>query len=155
MFDRLTDEARWVVRRGQDHARATSATTIESEHLLVALSEREGTRAQRVLVDAGLTAERLRGLIDQERDRSLRSAGIEPSPIPVSPSASSLALATSAKNVLRRAVVRSTRGKTKGIDATRLLRAVLDQEAGTVPRLLALAEVDQSALLAALGEEDA
>lgn len=155
MFDRLTDEARWVVRRGQDHARATGATAIESEHLLVALSEREGTRAQRVLVDAGLTAERLRELMDQERDRSLRSAGIEPSPIPVPLSDSSLALATSAKNVLRRAVARSAQGKAKGIDATRLLRAVLDQEAGTVPRLLALAEVDQPALLAALGTEDA
>lgn len=155
MFDRLTEEARWVVRRGQDHARATGATAIESEHLLVALSEREGTRAQRVLVDAGLTAERLRELMDQERDRNLRSAGMEPSPIPVPLSDSSLALATSAKSVLRRAVVRSTQGKMKGIDATRLLSAVLDQEAGTVPRLLALAEVDQAALLAALGSDDA
>lgn len=154
MFDRLTNEARWVVRRGQEHARATGATAIESEHLLVALSEREGTSAQRVLIDAGLTAEQLRGLIEQERDRSLRFAGIEPSPIQVSPSESSLALATSAKNVLRRAVARSKQGKTKGIDSTRLLRAVLDQEAGTVPRLLALADVDRSGLLAALGNED-
>ena len=155
MFDRLTDDARWVVRRGQDHARASAAAAIESEHLLVALSEREGTLAWRVLADAGLTAERLRALIVQERDRSLRFAGIEPSPIPVSPSASSLALATSAKNVLRRAAARSAHGKTKGIDSTRLLRSVLDQEAGTVPRLLALADVDQAALLAALGGEDA
>ena len=38
MFDRLTDDARWVVRRGQDHARATGATAIESEHLLLAVS---------------------------------------------------------------------------------------------------------------------
>ena len=97
----------------------------------------------------------MRRLIEQERDRSLRFAGIEPSPIPVPRSESSLELATSAKKVLRRAVVRSTQAKTKGIDATGLLRAVLDQEAGTVPRLLALADVDRSALLAALGSEDA
>lgn len=96
MFDRLTHDARWAVRRGQDHARASGAAAIESEHLLVALSERDGTPAHRVLADAGLTPERLLVLINQERDRSLRFAGIEPSPIPVSPSASSLALATSA-----------------------------------------------------------
>ncbi len=155
MFDRLTDEARWVVRRGQDHARASGAAAIESEHLLVALSEREDTPAHRVLADAGLTPERLRGLINQERDRSLRFAGIEPSPIPVPPAASSLALATSAKNVLRRAVARSAQGKAKGIDSTRLLRSILDQEAGTVPRLLALADVDRAVLLAALGSDDA
>ncbi len=152
MFDRLTDEARWVVRRGQEHARASGATAIESEHLLVALSERAGSPAQRVLADAGLTAERLLGLIDQERERSLRFAGVEPTPIPRSPSTSSLALATSAKNVLRRAVVPQAPRKAmgNGIGSTTLLRAVLDQEAGTVPRLLALAGVDAWELLAAL-----
>ena len=155
MFDRLTDDARWVVRRGQDHARATGATAIESEHLLLAVSEREDTRAQRVLVDAGLTTTRLRRLMDQERERSLRFAGIEPSPIPVSPSEAKLPLATSAKNVLRRAVARAAQGPSTGIDSAGLLRGILDQEAGTVPRLLALAEIDRSELLTALGADAA
>lgn len=155
MYDRLTDDARWIVRRGQEHARATGATAIESEHLLVAMSERDGAPAQRVLVDAGLTADRLLRLIDHERERSLRSAGIEPTPIAVPPTHVSLKLATSAKNVLRRAVARSAQGRVKGIDSRKLLQAILDQEAGTVPRLLALAEVDRSALIAALDGEDA
>lgn len=152
MFDRLTDEARWVVRRAQDHAREEGAAAIGSEHLLIALSERDGTPAQRVLTDAGMTTEGLHELVHQERDRSLRFAGIDPTPVPTSPRTSSPRLATSAKNVLRRAVTGSRRSRGR-IDTVGLLRAVLDQRAGTAPRLFALAGVDRNQLLEALASQ--
>src|SRR5512139_2967550 len=132
MFERMTEEARWVVRRGQDEAHALGATAIEAEHLLIAVAERSGSPAQELLVQTGLTRDRLRGLVTQERARSLRSVGVEP--VTAVPSSGELRLATSAKNVLRRAVGHARRGVTRGIDLSRLLRGILEQEVGTVPR---------------------
>lgn len=153
MFERMTEEARWVVRRGQEEAHALGATAIEAEHLLVAVAERSGAPAQELLGQAGLTPDRLRGLVVEERARSLRSVGVEPvAPVP---SSGELRLATSAKNVLRRAVGHARRGATRGIDLSRLLRGILEQEVGTVPRVLALAGVDRPALIAALADEAA
>jgi ATP-dependent Clp protease ATP-binding subunit ClpA len=150
MFDHMTNDARWAVRRGEDLARAAGAPAIESEHLLIALSERDGTSAQRALADVGLTPGRLAELIAEEHARSLRFAGVEPTVIAAVPSRGSLRLATSTKSTLIRAVASARTGAGKGIDSGRLLGAIIDQRSGTVPRLLALAGVDRAALMAAV-----
>jgi len=149
MLDRMTADARWAVGRGQDVARAAGATHIEAEHLLIALSEREGTPAQRALAAAGLTPARLAELIAEEHARSLRFAGVEPTFLPTTPTRGSLRFATSSKSTLTRAVASSQKGAGKGIDTARLLRAIVEQETGTVPRLLALAGVSRTDLIAA------
>jgi D-alanyl-D-alanine carboxypeptidase len=150
MFDHMTDDARWAVRRGQDHARAAGAAAIESEHLLIALSERDGTPAQRALADVGLTPGRLAELLAEEHARSLRFAGVEPTAIAAVPTKGSLRLATSTKSTLTRAVAASHTGAGRGIDTGRLLCAIVDQQSGTVPRLLALAGVNREDLMAAV-----
>ncbi len=152
MFDRMTDDARWAVRRGQDLARAAGAAAIESEHLLIALSERDGTPSQRALAEVGLTPGRLAELIAEENARSLRFAGVEPTAIPTVPTRGSLRLATSTKSTLVRAVTAAHAGLGRGIDSGRLLSAIVDQQSGTVPRLLALAGVDRADLIATIEE---
>lgn len=147
MFDQMTRTSREIVTRGMDEAHALGSTTIEAEHLLAALAMSTGPVGG-VLAQEGLTADRVRDLIREERSRSLASAGIRaPSPAPTE---GDLPLSTSAKAVLRRAVAASRGSITDVTMAT----AVLGQEAGTVPRLLAIAGVDKERLLDALGRAD-
>jgi D-alanyl-D-alanine carboxypeptidase len=146
----MTNDARWAVSRGQEVARAAGAAAIESEHLLIALSERDGTPAQRALAEVGLTPTRLAELVAEEHARSLRFAGVDPTAIAIIPTRGSLRLATSTKSTLTRAVAAAHTGVGRGIDSGRLLVAIIDQESGTVPRLLALAGVNREDLMAAV-----
>lgn len=59
MFERFTDQARGVVVRAQDVARATGADRIEPVHLFLAVAVGDGVGGT-VLRDAGLDADRAR-----------------------------------------------------------------------------------------------
>jgi ATP-dependent Clp protease ATP-binding subunit ClpA len=147
VFDQMTKASRGIVTQAQAEAHGLGARSIEAEHLLVALAS-STSAAGAVLSRFGLSADQLRDLILQERARSLGAVGITAEP--PAPTSGALRLSTPAKAVLRRAVGAS-RGR---ISEATLLTAVLDQEAGTVPRLLSLAGVDKSSLLQALNKND-
>lgn len=156
MFDRLTATARAVVTSAQDEARALGAPIVEAEHLLLAISAGGGAAAT-VLGQAGLDHGRLVELVDEERRRTLSTVGISApaAPAPAGHPRRSLRLATSAKTLLERAVREATRSRTGAIDDTQLLLAALQAEAGTVPRILALAQVDPAPLVSRLRERPA
>ncbi|WP_019075213.1 Clp protease N-terminal domain-containing protein [Streptomyces hokutonensis] len=68
MFERFTKDARAVVRGAVEHCErsGTGSGSVEAEHLLLALLDREGSRASFTLTALGLTTE--------ERKESLREA---------------------------------------------------------------------------------
>lgn len=156
MFDRLTTIARAVVASAQDEARALGAPTIEAEHLLLAISATDGEAAA-VLTGSGLDHGRLVELLNEERRRTLSTVGISAptAPAPAGRTQRSLRLATSAKTLLERAVREAARSRTGAIDESQLLLAALQAEAGTVPRILALARVDPASLVGRLRERPA
>jgi hypothetical protein len=59
-FVRFTEQARAVVARAQDEARGLNHNYVGNEHLLLALTTKEGGVAERLLRDAGVTEARLR-----------------------------------------------------------------------------------------------
>ncbi|MFI6700627.1 Clp protease N-terminal domain-containing protein [Streptomyces sp. NPDC050509] len=58
MFERFTEGARDVVTDAVGHAGRTGAATVTEEHLLLALFERQGTRASFALAALGLAGRR-------------------------------------------------------------------------------------------------
>jgi ATP-dependent Clp protease ATP-binding subunit ClpA len=55
MFERFTDQARYVVRRAQEEARGLNHRYIGTEHLLLAMLTKDSGLAYTVLTDAGVT----------------------------------------------------------------------------------------------------
>jgi ATP-dependent Clp protease ATP-binding subunit ClpA len=72
MFERLTKDARAVVKGAAGHAEAAGARSVGTEHLLLALLDREGSRAASALAACGLTgrAESVRRGLAQARRRA-------------------------------------------------------------------------------------
>ncbi|MFE1584843.1 Clp protease N-terminal domain-containing protein [Streptomyces sp. NPDC058737] len=74
MFERFTKDARAVVQGAVEHAEAAGAGTVEPEHLLLALLDREGSRASFAL--AALGAGEHRDAVRQELRDARRRAGL-------------------------------------------------------------------------------
>ena len=74
MFERFTKDARGVVQGAVEHAEAAGAGTVEPEHLLLALLDREGSRASFAL--AALGAGEHRDAVRQELRDARRRAGL-------------------------------------------------------------------------------
>ncbi|KOV63260.1 Clp protease N-terminal domain-containing protein [Streptomyces sp. MMG1121] len=74
MFERFTKDAREVVEGAVTDCRRDGVRTVDAEHLLLALLEREGSRASFALAALGLAERResVRGALSQAR----RSAGL-------------------------------------------------------------------------------
>lgn len=70
MFDRFVKDARQATVRAQDAARALGSSTIEAEHLLIALANHPLMRG------AGLDRESLIEALDAEAARSLAAVGV-------------------------------------------------------------------------------
>ena len=148
MITRFTQHARTAVRTAEVEARACASPTIEAEHVLLALSALERTSAQDVLTSAGLDHEAIKLALEREVHQSLSAAGVTIDPdqyrdATVDPSRH-LHLGASARTALERAV-RASAGSRR-IQLGHLLIGVLGAQAGTVPRMLAIAGVDQAAL---------
>jgi ATP-dependent Clp protease ATP-binding subunit ClpA len=159
VFEQLTPSARTVLADAQREAESLGASTIEAEHVVLAITARAGSPASATLESAGLDHGRLVELLHEERRRSLLTAGLDADGEATSPQAPrrhrSLRLATSAKSLLERAVREAGRHRTRTIDEAQLLVAGLQAEVGTVPRLIALSGVDRDALITRLRERPA
>ncbi|MEU1053534.1 Clp protease N-terminal domain-containing protein [Streptomyces sp. NPDC005876] len=72
MFERFTKDARAVVQGASGHAEATGARTVGAEHLLLALLDREGSRAAFALAALGVgdRGESVRRALDEARRRA-------------------------------------------------------------------------------------
>ncbi|WP_217141910.1 Clp protease N-terminal domain-containing protein [Streptomyces sp. AC627_RSS907] len=72
MFERFTNDARAVVRGAVEHAEGARAQTVDVEHLLLALLDREGSRASFALsaLGAGGSKDSVRRSLAQARRRA-------------------------------------------------------------------------------------
>ncbi|WP_217167620.1 Clp protease N-terminal domain-containing protein [Streptomyces sp. AC512_CC834] len=80
MFERFTKDARAVVQGAVEHAEEARAQTVEAEHLLLALLDREGSRASFALAALGVGEQRdavRRALREARRRAGLSQADTE------------------------------------------------------------------------------
>lgn len=150
MVIRFAEHARAIVRQAEKEAEEAGAPLIEAEHLLLAMAGEHGIEARDVLASAGLDRDQIRAALDREFRQSLAAAGVALPPGGL-PAASRdperrARLAASGKLVLERAL-KAAAGQ-RQIRPGHLLLAVLGAQAGTVPRALTLAGVDQGDLAA-------
>jgi ATP-dependent Clp protease ATP-binding subunit ClpA len=133
--------------RAHHEAREDCSATVEAQHLLLAVAGEPEPAVQRVLESAGLDRDTVHRAIEQEFVRSLGAVGVasdayalpKPSRLPMKPS-----IGTSGKLALERGFSSVTRKK--DLRPPHVLLGILSAQAGTVPRALALAGVDQEAL---------
>jgi ATP-dependent Clp protease ATP-binding subunit ClpA len=151
MFERFTRDARMVVKAAETQARGLGSPTIEAEHLLLALASSEPRPAP--LAEVALDHDAVLAALEAERDRSLLAVGIAAGDfeIPPAPVTRRPRMAASAKIALERALRASVARSDRRIEGAHILLGVLTAEAGTVPRALAIAEVDRDELRARTG----
>jgi D-alanyl-D-alanine carboxypeptidase len=150
MAIRFVVQARAIVRQAEKEAAEAGSPQIGAEHLLLAMTGEYGIEARDVLASAGLDRDAIRAALDREFRQSLAAAGVTlpPGGLPaVSRDPSRRArMAASGKLVLERAL-KAAAGRGQ-IQPGHLLLGVLAAQAGTVPRALALAGVNQGDLAA-------
>ena len=150
MFERFTKDARRIVDDAVDLARESGATTIEAEHLLLAVT-RGNDPVARALASHGLDEDELTNALVMETERSLAAVGVTAETPAFSPFPGSPRLATSAKAALEGALRVAVERRDRHIGTKHLVLALLRPERGTLPRALAIAGLDRSALRDAVG----
>jgi ATP-dependent Clp protease ATP-binding subunit ClpA len=144
-FNRFAADARAVVGDAGNVARELGSPRVEAEHLLLAVVRGDSAAAQ-AMACAGLDAETLLGALERETERSLAAVGVAAEPGPFSPWVGEPRFGASAKRALERALrVAAARGD-KRLRAGHVALGALRAPVGTVPRALALADVDPAAL---------
>lgn len=148
MFTRFVKEARTVAVRAQREAAALGSSSVEAEHVLLALADQEA------LVTAGLNRDAILAALEEEFERSLAAVGVPAEalnlPTPVA-TADAPPWGASAKSTLERSLEEALARKDNFIGPDHILLAVLRPELGTVARALERAEIDRSALAASIG----
>lgn len=135
MFERFDRESEAAVKRAEDEARAAGARRIEAEHLLLAVSPQVG-------LDRSEVAEAL----EAEWRTSLAAVGVDEVPPPPVPRRGPIRFGTSAKHALERSLRVAMERGDRRIGPRHLALGVLGAEHGTVPRALALADLDTAHL---------
>jgi ATP-dependent Clp protease ATP-binding subunit ClpA len=145
LFNRFAADARGVVGDATKVARELGSPRIEAEHLLLAVA-RGDSAAARAMAGAGLDAETLLGALERETERSLAAVGVAAEAGGFSPWVGDPGFATSAKRALERAVRLAAARGDKRLRSGHVALGALRAPVGTVPRALALAEIDPAAL---------
>ena len=151
---KLTTEARAAIRQAELEARREGSRSVEAEHLLLALSDAEGTDAGAALHSAGLGRNAINAALERDVRKTLIAVGVsidrpEGSPRMGRP-AQRLRMGRSAKLVFQRAIKTSAKRADKELGTAHLLLGLLQARVGTVPRALEEAGVDRSALAASI-----
>lgn len=138
-----------ILMRAQHEAREDGSTTVEAQHLLLAVVGEPEPTVGPVLASAGLDREAVHAALEREFVDSLGAVGVasdsydlpRPSRLPHNPK-----IGTSAKLALKRGVF--TAARKKDLRPAHVLLGILSAEVGIVPRALALAGVDRDDLTA-------
>jgi ATP-dependent Clp protease ATP-binding subunit ClpA len=146
MFNRFTKAAREVVTEATEIARDRGSSSVEAEHLLLAVT-RGTTPAAATLHAAGLDPEGLSGALEAETARSLAAAGVQAGTPSFSPYVEKPRFAASSKLALERALRVAVARKDNHIGPEHITLAILRAPTGTVPRALECAGVDRVELL--------
>ena len=147
--------ARALFTKASEEAARRGSSTIEAEHLLLALTADPHSAASATLAPVGLDHERFEAALAEERTRSLAFAGvgpIDPERLVATPHPKARpswgASVREAMGVMHR-ITPHGRQTRRGVEVN-ILIALLSADLGTVPRALAIAGVDRPALLAQL-----
>jgi D-alanyl-D-alanine carboxypeptidase len=136
-----------VLDRAAAEARLDGSPTVEAQHVLLAIAADQGVATGRVLASAGLDRGAIRAALDREFEHSLSVVGVGRSAFGLPPATPdprrAPQLGASTRLALERGVKSSGR---QGPRPAHLLLGILQAEAGTVPRALALAGVDRAEL---------
>jgi ATP-dependent Clp protease ATP-binding subunit ClpA len=148
--DWLTQGMRGLVTNAVAQAARRGTTTVEAEHVLLAIAADTTNPASRALADSGLDHQVLDAALDTERRRSLAAAGaqpLDPSLLAATPRAAKASWGASI------ATARARAGRLRGLGRggrsaeVGLAIGILEADLGTVPRALAFAGIDRLALL--------
>ncbi|QFU92582.1 Clp protease N-terminal domain-containing protein [Amycolatopsis sp. YIM 10] len=136
-----------IIARAEHEARDDGASTIEAQHLLLAIAVDREAGTHEILTSAGVDYRAIRDALDREFDYSLSTVGVSRAafdfPRPTADSGQPK-MGASAKLALERSV--ASVAHKKDLRPAHLLLGVLRAEVGTVPRALAMAGIDQVAL---------
>jgi ATP-dependent Clp protease ATP-binding subunit ClpA len=136
-----------ILEQGREEARQDGSAAVEAQHLLLAVATGPRAAPHQVLATAGLVHRVIRDALDREFEHSLQAAGVsaatfdlpQPSRNPQRPRR----LGASARLAIERG---ATSGRKKDLLPAHLLLGILQAEVGTVPRALALADIDRADL---------
>jgi ATP-dependent Clp protease ATP-binding subunit ClpA len=149
----LPRELHAIGRRAIAQAQLRRASSVEAEHVLLAiLGVPSGVAAAR-LERAGLGYDILTSALDAERRRSLAIAGIAPisaEALAATKRTTTTRWGASIRDVLRNANKPSAKDGRPGALEIELSIAILRADLGTLPRALALAGIDRNTLIAEL-----
>jgi ATP-dependent Clp protease ATP-binding subunit ClpA len=139
-----------LVRGAREEARLDGSSTIEAEHVLLALAALEGTATARLLAAAGLNRDGVRAALDREWEQSLAVAGVRVDagqlPKATPDPTRSPRIGESTVRLLQRAMDAASGLGGGRITAAHMLIGVLDTKLGRVSRALDIAGVDRAAL---------
>jgi ATP-dependent Clp protease ATP-binding subunit ClpA len=134
-------------------ARADGSSTVEAQHLLLAIADSDEPSTRRVLASVGLDRAAIRAALDREFDQSLGAAGVSLGdsgvPRPSQAHEGSPQLSSSFRLAMERGIGSA---RTSAPQPLHLLLGIVQAPVGTVPRALALAGVDREDLLKQIHE---
>jgi len=148
---------RMVAQRATEIANERGSDSVESEHVLLALTEDPASPVALILADVDLDHASLVAALEAERAASLAAIGITEAPTITAtprPARNRPNWGASIKEALRRGMTsgpgRGRRGQNPELD---VLAGILLADVGTVPRMLTLAGVDRDGLLGRVQRE--
>lgn len=145
MFERFDAIARAKVVRAAELADDEEATTVEAEHLLIALVDPADDAVGEMLIESGITGAAIREARDREFQSALARVGVPTSRSAPAGAARlrrgrSTRFGQSAKLAMERTadqIDHSARTHGRRVTSEHLARAIISAEVGTTPRLLA------------------
>jgi len=136
-----------VIERARLEAHEDGSPAAEAHHLLLAVAAEPDPAVRPVLDAAGLDRKAVHAALRREYEHSLSVVGVDLASFDLAPPVRtplrSIRIGATAKQVLQRGF---TTSRKKDLRPGHILLGILQIEAGTVPRALALAGVDRSAL---------
>lgn len=147
----MVQQARRLVDLAKIEADGTGSSTIEAEHLLLAIASDEGSRAQALLESVGLSHYVITIALNQADNERLAVVGVPLERLAelraTSERRRAPRIGTTAKTALHHAVLNSEHQPLK---PEHVLMGVLSDDTGRVPLALAIAGVERTTVLARL-----
>ncbi|MEV0645992.1 Clp protease N-terminal domain-containing protein [Phytomonospora sp. NPDC050363] len=137
-----------IIDRAGQEAHDDGSSAVEAHHLLLAVAAQPEPVVGPLLHDAGLDRQAVHDALRREYEHSLSTVGVNLASFDLAPPTRtpkrSLKIGATAKGVLERGFATARK---KDLRPAHLLLAILRIQNGTVPRALAIAGVDTTALV--------
>ena len=138
---------RTLLEHAGSEAERDRSATIEAQHLLLAMAAPSETETSELLGSLGLDHGTLRGALELELGHALHAAGLSVDAAALPEGKGSSRRAPAVGSSVQHALERGLGTLRAAPRPAHLLLGILQAEVGTVPRALALAGLDRSALL--------